>query len=120
MSKLSVKQISRDATSFIEKWRLEQANDDEHLDPALSNVATRLAGHCFKVFGNLIADLQSQDSIPKTAKTILQRNRDYFSLWLDSYGILNGRVDDLIENSRSLRHCLFRILLRINRILILG
>ncbi|PVI03075.1 hypothetical protein DM02DRAFT_670041, partial [Periconia macrospinosa] len=73
------------------------------LDAKEYGVVARLLRGCLDLFGSIIRNRTSIESLQHKDQTILKRNYNSLKLWADGHGVLEGKLDHGLERSKELR-----------------
>jgi hypothetical protein len=101
----------RNAVVAIREWQQNQ----HHLGSQSEDrsVAARLCDGILDVFQEVIRKLlqaHHAEAVPKPIRISLERARGLIALWSDGYGIQDGRLDDVLAQSSSIRRSTLKIL----------
>ncbi|KAK4097713.1 hypothetical protein N658DRAFT_265334 [Parathielavia hyrcaniae] len=88
----------------IENWQnsVPDGNNAEPSSATTDGLASRLTRATCEVFGFALQHAKRQTS--KAVFRALKRQYGYLQLWCDGYGVAAGDLDDVIDDSRRLRH----------------
>ncbi|KAF2740998.1 hypothetical protein EJ04DRAFT_112158 [Polyplosphaeria fusca] len=107
---------------FVRTWQedaLDSVGDKE------AGVIARLLNSCLSLYSLLLQEVSESQSIAHSAERSLRRSHATLKLWADGHAVLEGGLDRLLENSKSLQdttlatlNALCGVLLRLSKSLV--
>ena len=104
-------------TTDIESW---SANAEPAATEAPEGITSRLYRGCVNLFKAILKESSAHERITSDDRCRLENCYSAIVLWADGYGMNDGRLDELMAKSRSLRQLTWRALSRISRGLLDG
>ncbi|KAF2116697.1 hypothetical protein BDV96DRAFT_645109 [Lophiotrema nucula] len=91
---------TQSATSLIQDWQATALVEPESKD---SGIIARLAHGCIDFLALLLQALSQSRTIPRKSENALRRSHATLKLWAEGHGVSEGRLDDILDRSRSLK-----------------
>lgn len=99
----------------IEEWQKLVRQEGEASGSKHDGVASRLASAALELYELVLEHAEKRLSKPQARR--LQRDRGYFILWCDGFGVTSSDLDGVLGDSKWLRHSTYRLLISICRLL---
>ncbi|KAK1754018.1 hypothetical protein QBC47DRAFT_385416 [Echria macrotheca] len=97
----------------IEQWQSLVRDEGEASTSGRDGLASRLSNAALELYALILKHAGKTLSKPQIRR--LQRDRGYFVLWCDGFELSSGNLDEILADSKWLRHSTYRSLVSICR-----
>lgn len=92
----------------VENWNIDAPKSEER------SVVSRLANECVVVFRRATMQLRLIPDVPNAIYRCYEKNSSSLALWDAGYGVSEGKLDELVAQSRTLRSLVLETLISIS------
>lgn len=93
--------------AWVEDWTIDAPESEQR------SVASRLVKECVAVFRRVAKQLRSVPDVPNRTYRSYEKSFSSLCLWDAGYGVDEGKLDELLAKSRTLRRSILELLISI-------